>query len=100
MSDKPLKRYIFASDFDQTLSFNDSGFVLSELLGIYNFADRISGLSKIHLVQQGGELAYLMGEGREGFERPYGLAWLLQLCAELRHPLHSKPVAQRVQGGS
>jgi hypothetical protein len=31
-----------------------------------------------------GELAYLSGEGRQGFERPYGLAWLLQLAAELR----------------
>ncbi len=31
-----------------------------------------------------GELAYLSGEGRQGFERPYGLAWLLQLSAELR----------------
>jgi hypothetical protein len=31
-----------------------------------------------------GELAYLMEEGRAGFERPYGLAWLLQLAAELR----------------
>jgi len=30
------------------------------------------------------ELVYLQGPGREGFERPYGLAWLLQLCAELR----------------
>ena len=30
----PKKRYIFASDFDQTLSFNDSGYVLAELLGI------------------------------------------------------------------
>ena len=54
------KEYVLVSDFDQTLSFNDSGFVLSELLGIHNFADRISGLSKIHLVQQGGELAYLI----------------------------------------
>lgn len=31
-----------------------------------------------------GERAYLSAPGREGFERPYGLAWLLQLCAELR----------------
>ncbi len=31
-----------------------------------------------------GELAYLEGEGRASFERPYGLAWLLQLAAELR----------------
>jgi hypothetical protein len=29
------------------------------------------------------EVAYLRGEGRESFERPYGLAWLLQLAAEL-----------------
>jgi hypothetical protein len=31
-----------------------------------------------------GELAYLRGAGRANFERPYGLAWLLQLSAELR----------------
>jgi Protein of unknown function (DUF2891) len=30
------------------------------------------------------EAAYLRAEGRASFERPYGLAWLLQLCAELR----------------
>ncbi len=30
------------------------------------------------------ESSYLEGEGRAGFERPYGLAWLLQLGAELR----------------
>jgi hypothetical protein len=30
------------------------------------------------------EAAYLRGEGRASFERPYGLAWLLQLAAELR----------------
>jgi hypothetical protein len=31
-----------------------------------------------------GEIAYLKGPGRTSFERPYGLAWLLQLAAELR----------------
>lgn len=30
------------------------------------------------------EVAYLDGKGRTSFERPYGLAWLLQLAAELR----------------
>ena len=30
------------------------------------------------------EVAYLEGSGRATFERPYGLAWLLQLAAELR----------------
>ncbi len=31
-----------------------------------------------------GESRYLESEGRASFERPYGLAWLLQLAAELR----------------
>jgi DUF2891 family protein len=31
-----------------------------------------------------GEVAYLLGKGRTTFERPYGLAWVLQLAAELR----------------
>jgi len=30
------------------------------------------------------EVAYQEGEGRVSFERPYGMAWLLQLAAELR----------------
>lgn len=30
------------------------------------------------------EVAYFEGAGRVSFERPYGLAWLLQLAAELR----------------
>jgi hypothetical protein len=30
------------------------------------------------------EVAYMNGQGRSAFERPYGLAWLLQLAAELR----------------
>ncbi len=30
------------------------------------------------------EVAYLSASGRASFERPYGLAWLLQLAAELR----------------
>src|SRR5690349_21006786 len=57
---KALKHYLMASDFDQTLSFNDSGIVLSELLGITGFAERIEGLAHIRLVQQGAELAYLL----------------------------------------
>ncbi|HWQ33656.1 MAG TPA: HAD-IB family phosphatase [Blastocatellia bacterium] len=55
-----MKQYLFASDFDQTLSFNDSGFVLSELLGITGFEERVAGMARINLVQQGGELAYLL----------------------------------------
>lgn len=57
---KSVKHYLMASDFDQTLSFNDSGIVLSELLGSSRFEERVAGLSRIHLAQQGAELAYLL----------------------------------------
>jgi phosphoserine phosphatase len=60
MTETPLKHYLLASDFDQTLSFKDSGLVLSELLGISGFEDRVAGLARTNLVQQGGELAYLI----------------------------------------
>jgi len=62
MSDKPLKHYLFASDFDQTLTFNDSGYVLSEIIGIptEEFKRRATGMARINLVQQGAELAYLL----------------------------------------
>jgi phosphoserine phosphatase len=54
------KGYLVASDFDQTLSFNDSGLVLSELVGIPGFEEKVAGLAKSNLVQQGAELAYLL----------------------------------------
>jgi HAD superfamily phosphoserine phosphatase-like hydrolase len=54
------KRYLVASDFDQTLSFNDSGHALSELVGISGFNEKVAGLAKANLVQQGAELAYLL----------------------------------------
>lgn len=54
------KEYLVASDFDQTLSFNDSGIVLSELLGRTGFKEKVAGMANTHLVQQGGELAYLL----------------------------------------
>jgi HAD superfamily phosphoserine phosphatase-like hydrolase len=62
MGENPLKRYIFASDFDQTLTFNDSGYVLAELVGIptSEFERKAKGMAKINLVQQGAELAYLL----------------------------------------
>jgi phosphoserine phosphatase len=62
MAEKLIKHYLFASDFDQTLSFNDSGLVLAELLGIpaAEFEHKSSGMAKLRLVQQGAELAYLL----------------------------------------
>lgn len=59
-----VKHYLVASDFDQTLSLNesvnDSGMVLCEMLGIAGFHQKVTGLSKVNLVQQGAELAYLL----------------------------------------
>ena len=54
------KHFLVASDFDQTLSFNDSGLVLSELIGASNFQHKVDGLARTNLVQQGAELAYLI----------------------------------------
>ncbi len=56
------KQYLLASDFDQTLSFNDSGLVLSELVGIpaQTFEAKVATLAIQNLVQQGGELSYLL----------------------------------------
>ncbi len=54
------KHYLLASDFDQTLSYNDSGVALSELIGFHGFHDKVKGLSNINLVQQGAELSYLI----------------------------------------
>src|ERR1700730_4708562 len=60
MPEIPVKRFLIASDFDQTLSFNDSGLVLSEMLGISGFEARVAGLAQSNLVQEGGWLAYLI----------------------------------------
>src|SRR5260370_15387119 len=54
------KHYLLASDFDQTLSFNDSGIVLIEVLGNSRFGEKVAGLSNMYLVQHGWELAYLL----------------------------------------
>jgi HAD superfamily phosphoserine phosphatase-like hydrolase len=60
MTTTGIKHYLLASDFDQTLSFKDSGVVLCEMLGISGFEQRVAGLAHSNLVQQGGELAYLI----------------------------------------
>jgi len=59
------RHYLLASDFDQTLSFNDSGIVLSEMLGITSFSEKVAGLANLNLVQQGAELAYLLAQDPE-----------------------------------
>lgn len=54
------KHFLLVSDFDQTLSFNDSGRLLSERLGISGFDAKVAGLSRLNLVQEGAELIYLL----------------------------------------
>ena len=44
--------YLLASDFDQTLSFNDSGYVLCDLLGIHGFEQKVAGLAKSNLAHR------------------------------------------------
>ncbi len=57
-----VRSYLLASDFDQTLSFNDSGLVLSELVGIpaKTFEAKVATLAVQNFIQQGGELSYLL----------------------------------------
>lgn len=43
------------------------------------------------------EARYLNGEGRASFERPYGLAWLLQLGQELRELARRRDVGIAVE---
>jgi hypothetical protein len=54
------KHYLLVSDFDQTLSFDDSGHALSEMLGISGLAEKTAALSRLNLVQEGAELTYLL----------------------------------------
>jgi HAD superfamily phosphoserine phosphatase-like hydrolase len=65
MNTKKPTRYLVASDFDQTLSFNDSGHVLAEIIGVKDFEGKVKALSSTHLVQSGAELAYLLRHDSE-----------------------------------
>src|ERR1700675_952979 len=85
MSDAALKSYLFVSDFDQTLTFNDSGYVLSEIVGIptAEFERKAEGMAKINLVQQGAELAYLLLHDPE-FRSRVRKEHLIQVGKEIR----------------
>ena len=62
MANEHRKHFLFASDFDKTLTFNDTGYVLSEMLGISvaEFERKARGMANLNLVQQGAELSYLL----------------------------------------
>jgi HAD superfamily phosphoserine phosphatase-like hydrolase len=100
MSDKPLKRYIFASDFDQTLTFNDSGYVLSELLGIptSEFERKAQGMARLNLVQQGAELAYLLLHDPE-FNSKVRKHHLFEVGKQIRLKQNIKLLYELLDGG-
>src|SRR5213075_3251346 len=100
MSDKPLKHYIFASDFDQTLTFNDSGYVLSELVGIptEEFERKAQGMAKLNLVQQGAELAYLLLHDPE-FNSKVRKEHLFEVGKQIRLKENIKLLYQILDGG-
>jgi len=56
------EKYLFVTDFDRTLSLEDSGYILADKIGITPeaFEKKIQLVSKKNLVQLGGELAYLI----------------------------------------
>lgn len=56
------EKYLLVSDFDKTLSLEDSGYLLSEKLGISpdKYRKKIEALRARNLVQLGGEFAYLI----------------------------------------
>jgi phosphoserine phosphatase len=60
MKNRKNSHYLVASDFDQTLSFHDSGQVLADIIGVRDFEKKVKGLSLTQLVQQGAELSYLL----------------------------------------
>lgn len=100
MADKFSKHYIFASDFDQTLTFNDSGYVLAELVGIptEEFERKAKGMAKINLVQQGAELAYLLLHDPE-FKAKVRKEHLREVGKRIRLKGEIKLLAQLLKGG-
>jgi 2-hydroxy-3-keto-5-methylthiopentenyl-1-phosphate phosphatase len=59
---KRQKKYLFICDFDKTLSFDDSGVILSEKIGINEetFEEKLVKVRTRNIVQLGGELAQLI----------------------------------------
>lgn len=59
---KSKKKYLFVSDFDETLSLDDSGVIISQMVSIKPdaFFAKVKEIRKRNIVQLGGELAYLL----------------------------------------
>ena len=83
--------FLFVSDFDQTLSFNDSGISAERDARHPGISGKDRGLSRIHMVQQGGELAYLLLHDPEfrrvRREHLVEAGKRMRLKKNIRHPL-------------
>ena len=91
------RRHLLVSDFDQTLSFNDTGHVLSDLLGIADFGERVAGLSRLNLVQEGAELTYLLRHDPE--YRRVRREDLFEVGRHIRLKRNIKPLTELLAGG-
>ena len=97
------KRYVFASDFDKTLTFNDTGYVLSELVGITTdeFERKVKEMTLLNLVQQGAELSYLLLHDPQ-FRSKVRKEHLVEVCKRIRLKSNIKQVYEilddRIEG--
>ena len=93
------KQYLLASDFDQTLSFNDSGVALAELIGFHDFHNKVKGLANLNLVQQGAELSYLIlhDPGFRKVRREDLIARSAEVMNRMKRAKKESAIAQRRQ---
>jgi phosphoserine phosphatase len=95
-----IKNYLMACDFDQTLSFHDSGQLLSELVGIApeDFEKKTTILGVQNLVQQGGELSYLLLHDVEFSQRVHR-EQLIETGKRVRLKKNIKPLCALLENG-
>ena len=57
-----IERYLFVTDFDKTLSMDDTGYHLAEILGLSaeKYDTKVNNIRRKNTVQLGGELAHLI----------------------------------------
>jgi HAD superfamily phosphoserine phosphatase-like hydrolase len=78
------KKFLVASDFDHTLSKNETGAILSNSIGItkYPFKEKLAELRKMNLVQLGGELTYLIANDKD-FKGKITRQIMTEACSEV-----------------
>ena len=79
---------------NQKISKVDYNAIQSDVNNILGIIDRPAIVEKLNQsfthANIAGELANYQRPGMASFERPYGIAWLLQLTTELRQSLHQE----------